>query len=534
MLRTMEARSSTRKTFADVSNILVGDTAASDEDDEILLDYVKEKATSQTGKKRQKEAVTARDDENSRKKGSSVRDAEVDRLYDVDGDQVGSVVPGKYKNRKNAGTTVISFGGCVASKQVESPVIVRVEPYRGHNDLDEPYRFMFENLRDKAGHLDETICRVGDWIIEKNGLPDDPPHDFLQTSPDAFLCVGRVCCDSPEGRLNPQSVVLQGSQDTTFGKTLAFDPTQVSEYSLFPGQIIAATATNPNGSAVIASKVYSDAAPLTRPHSIGHISEKEPLSVVLASGPFTTCDNLDFEPLKDLLKYVKKTRPHAVFLIGPFLDERNDVAASASETYDLIFERAIRMIMNEMKESSTQVIIVSSSHEMHHLPIFPTPAYQREFMSFDPGNNIFFMADPCMVDISGIVFGLTSTDILFHLGKEEISFPPRSGDRLRRLATHILQQRSFYPLFPPNEEVNLDVSALERHGQLEVQPHVLVLPSDLLHFYKEINGALVVNPGRLTKRECGGVFATMTVRHGNVEDADETFASRVHGQIVRV
>ena len=75
-------------------------------------------------------------------------------------------------------------------------------------------------------------------------------------------------------------------------------------------------------------------------------------------------------------------------------------------------------------------------------------------------------SDPCLLNIEGVLFGVTATDILFHLGKEEISFPPHSGDRLRRLANHLVQQQSFYPLFPPNEDLGLDLETLEAHGQV--------------------------------------------------------------------
>ena len=78
----------------------------------------------------------------------------------------------------------------------------------------------------------------------------------------------------------------------------------------------------------------------------------------------------------------------------------------------------------------------------------------------------FQVSDPCILNIEGVLFGITSADVLFHLGKEEISFPPHSGDRLRRLANHLVQQRSFYPLFPPNEELSIDLEMLEAHGQV--------------------------------------------------------------------
>ena len=35
--------------------------------------------------------------------------------------------------------------------------------------------------------------------------------------------------------------------------------------------------------------------------------------------------------------------------------------------------------------------------------------------------HVHFMPDPCMLSINGIVFGVTSTDVLFQLGSEEIA-----------------------------------------------------------------------------------------------------------------
>ena len=45
-----------------------------------------------------------------------------------------------------------------------------------------------------------------------------------------------------------------------------------------------------------------------------------------------------------------------------------------------------------------------------------------------------------------IVFGSTSNDILFALSSDEVSQAP--GNRLTRLASHLLLQQSFYPVFP--------------------------------------------------------------------------------------
>lgn len=46
--------------------------------------------------------------------------------------------------------------------------------------------------------------------------------------------------------------------------------------------------------------------------------------------------------------------------------------------------------------------------------VYPTPPY-------DVAGNFTFVSDPALLDIEGVVVALTATDILFHLGKEEIS-----------------------------------------------------------------------------------------------------------------
>ena len=134
--------------------------------------------------------------------------------------------------------------------------------------------------------------------------------------------------------------------------------------------------------------------------------------------------------------------------------------------------------------------------------------------------------------VAGLTLGITATDILFHLGKEEISFPPRSGDRLRRLAGHLLQQRSFYPLYPPNDEINLDMEQLENIAGFDAKPDVMILPSDLLHFFKDIDGTLAMNPQRLTRGEGGGVFARLKVVPSENEADKKRYS--VSAEIVRI
>ena len=436
----------------------------------------------------------------------------------------------KYSSRTNAGKVMIKFGSeeMLSSKAWinSTPYEVTIKTETAKHPRD--YRYMFERLRDKAGHLDENICHIGDLLSASNALD---PHDMCMVMPETFDVVGRICCDS-EGRLNAKSIVLQGSQDVCRGRTLPLDPSMVTNYSLFPGQIVGVKATNPTGNRLIASSLMFDGSPkLTPVQKIKLNDASSHMQVVVSSGPYTTTDNLNYEPLNDLLQYVAKHQPHVLILCGPFVDAKHPKVESGDigdVTFDGLFAHVMKKVAEVLQDIDTQVLIVPSSRDVHHSFIYPTPAFPDAKSS----NQIRMMTDPCTVSIEGVTFGITSTDILFHLGKEEISFPPRSGDRLRRLATHLIQQRSFYPLYPPSEDVNLDSEQLEAIAQFDQQPHVMILPSDLLHFFKDINGGLVMNPQRLSRGEGGGVFARLKIQGGS--DEDNPFAKRVSAEIVRI
>ena len=133
------------------------------------------------------------------------------------------------------------------------------------------------------------------------------------------------------------------------------------------------------------------------------------------------------------------------------------------------------------------------------LPLTYTTSYQR----------IKFQPNPCRFKINDISFGIASVDVLFHLRKEEYfklgstldgAIHAREGDNstdpMSNLVRHLLDQRSFYPVFPVPEEhahdLNLDVSHLDggvgmvdvSGGEVDYAPDVLIVPSRLKRFEK--------------------------------------------------
>lgn len=122
------------------------------------------------------------------------------------------------------------------------------------------------------------------------------------------------------------------------------------------------------------------------------------------------------------------------------------------------------------------------------------------------------LPNPCTFQINEVVFGVTATDVLFHISMEETNANLLPGSRLRRIAQNLIQQQSYYPLFPPNRSMNLDWKQ-SQGWKMPCRPDVLIIPSRLSPFCSPVlESTMVLNPGHLTKGTTGGTYATMEIR----------------------
>lgn len=99
--------------------------------------------------------------------------------------------------------------------------------------------------------------------------------------------------------------------------------------------------------------------------------------------------------------------------------------------------------------------------------------------------------------------------MVFHLSTEETS-RGLTDERICRLAGYLIEQRSFYPLFPPRAGTQLEVPKL-RLLDIPVTPDLILLPSNVIAFAKDVDGVLCVNPGKLSKAQQGGAYTKLTV-----------------------
>ncbi|XP_074861834.1 DNA polymerase alpha subunit B isoform X4 [Carettochelys insculpta] len=302
---------------------------------------------------------------------------------------------------------------------------------------------------------------------------------------------------------------------------------------LVPSQVVVMEGINSTGGKLVASKLY-EGVPLPFYQLTGQTEDLEQQMVLIACGPYTTSDSITYDPMLDLIDVINKDKPDVCILFGPFLDAKHEQVENCQLTrsFEDIFKHCLKMIIEGTRSAGSHLVFVPSLRDVHHDYIYPQPPFSCYDLSKDDKQRVHFVSDPCTLAINGVIFGLTSTDLLFHMGAEEISSNSGVSDRFTRILKHVLTQRSYYPLYPPSEEMNIDYENFYNYVSLPVTPDVLVAPSELRYFVKEVLGCVCVNPGRLTKGQVGGTYSRLNVRRQDMEE--ERKSPCIAAQVVKI
>eukprot|EP01038_Epipyxis_sp_PR26KG_P005777 gene5777-7975_t len=482
-------------------------------------------------------------------------------------------VSGNYLKRTNAGQTVTSFNTSLSQRgnfepSLQGPLGIRCKVNSFESDFEnisERYRFMYTSLDERSRALEKHMLKVQADMCKMANIDETSLQPIGVPSQDLVWVCGRICCDG-EGKINKSSVLLEGSRRDSGGRRSHLDLSEISSYSLFPGQIVLVEGINSSGRKMTARKIIegqpcpnamSSPSSLIDFHHSKKYQDSQPLQVITASGPFTTSDNLDYLPLQDLLYQVLQKKPDVLILTGPFVDitqpllstgevklingdnDGEDTPEEHMASYEMVFvERVIRDCLQSMFSSEvdlgklpTQIILVPSLLDAHHEFVFPQPPFgdrdriNTNFFEEDLGilsipytnpedkmRRIHLMPNPCMFRVNEVLFSVCSNDILFSISSDEVS-SNIEGNRLARLATHVMQQQSFCAQFPVPSNIPSQYDLRHaRHCEFKLTPDVLVIPSKLTPLVKELtNGSLVINPGQLTKGTTGGTFAELSI-----------------------
>ncbi|KAF8451840.1 DNA polymerase alpha/epsilon subunit B-domain-containing protein [Terfezia claveryi] len=354
------------------------------------------------------------------------------------------------------------------------------------------YRPMHQKQRDSSETLDQKIEAFLCLISEIHNIPFEEFSDPSSASPGDVVAVGRICSDSvSDGKLNQASLVLESCRRVGAGSRISlkfdkleklpdsFTSKEGNSFSLFPGQIVALRGVNPNGKFFSVQEILEipNLPPAaTQKQDLLALSQKcvGGLRVMIASGPYTTHDNLDYEPLTELCERARASKPDVLILLGPFIDIDHPMIAEgdfdldttgedaiedpeSGGTLEDLFRQRISSKIRIVDANATMVILIPSTRDAVSKHIsFPQEALNRRGLELD--RNVKCLPNPAMFSLNEVVVAATTTDTLFDLCRAQIlvhptSLPPAQSaisiPPTTRAVRHILTQRAFYPVFPP-------------------------------------------------------------------------------------
>lgn len=476
-----------------------------------------------------------------------------------------------FNDRPNAGQIVeILNDQLPASEPPMAPFSEARIKVTANSDLKKlSYKPMAMKSSEASEILDDRIDEFMLMIQAHHQLEDSAFGSAASQAINEIVAVGRIASDSSDGKLNTASLVLETSRRMGAGLRISIGLGAVPSFQFFPGQIVALRGINASGHEFTVSEVLEVPLPsvaasmpagleahLQRmrggPDAMDSDSAPAPLNIMIGAGPYTADDNLDFEPLHALCGQAADTYADVLILVGPFLDAEHPLVATGdfdlpdeamnepdTATLKTVFKYLISRAFHSLVAANptiTILLIPSVRDAVAAHVSWPQEPFPRKDLGLPP-KQVKVVGNPMTVSLNEIVTGISSQDILSELRHEEVTGDrAQDGGILARLPKYLIEQRHFFPLYPPVDRkllprtgttegvppgAMLDLSYLKLGEMLNVRPDMLIVPSALPPFAKVVESVLVINPGFLSKRKAAGTYARLTVQPAAVKEEDE-------------
>lgn len=433
-------------------------------------------------------------------------------------------------------------------------------------------RFMMEDVHSKQRAMRDRIEYIGQFLmaqiqseeeergaakgamaVDKDGDAedgDDGDDDDLKSDGLVFSALDepsqRECYflgrlqndgeDSGTDKVTAGNVVMESVD----GKRVKLNLSGLDSMALFPGQIAAVRGMNSSGKEVVVSALYQSAGLAVKVESGSNsvpnvMSSGGGLEVVIACGPFTARDSVEFEgsTMHSLAKSVNARRPAVVVLMGPFTDCDNEQIkrGEIESSFHDLFERLLSSFLRFVDVDGLQTVVLPSPKDVHHFSAFPQRRYAAtpELASWP---NLYFLPNPAELRLNNVRVGLCAADLLYDFCR--IGLTKNIKDRLLSLMTHCIDQQSFYPLQPAAKSLRMDYGqhrGLYIHDKLDL----LIVPSTLKQFAKvhDATNTVCINPSFLTRMNRGGTYAVLNILDSDCYDIED-YSERIKVDIFRI
>lgn len=435
-----------------------------------------------------------------------------------------------FSERQNAGQIVETLNShlSVYEAPIAPPAESRVK-LTANTDLKKfSYKPMAMHLSEASEVLDDRIDEFQALIQAHHNFEDSAFGNATNQATNEIVAVGRIVSDALEGKLNASSLMLETSRRTGAGLRIPLKVESVS-HEFFPGQIVAVRGINASGNYFSVNEVIE--MPLLPPaaslpstmdalNNRLEVEEDGPenaacaLNILVSSGPYTADDNLAFEPLQALCEKAAESYADVLIMVGPILDLEHPLLASGdfdlpedssiepdkatlNDVFRILVGTPIRHLALQVP-NITIILIPSVRDAVNKHVSWPQEPFDKKVLGLPKQARV--VTNPVTISLNEIVVGISAQDVLWDLRRDEVKVGrTKESDLMARLPRHLIQQRHFFPLFPPADRNSLpktgtdegvatgmpmDVTFLKLGDWLNVRPDMLITPSALSPFAK--------------------------------------------------
>lgn len=213
-----------------------------------------------------------------------------------------------------SGKVVYTFGNptLLASTQWHStqPKQTKIQQLLLHNgeslgSNSSNSKYMLDSLKEKCEIAGDRIFHIGQGLCKKVFGSDSDEYVLSQVdvhSQNTIKTIGTIACEHDE-HLDAASTLLIGSDEMRC-RTTRLNFSQAKSVAVFPGQVVLVSGMKPNPQTLMVEEIISEGIlQLPTPPTLTN-----ELSFVIAAGPFTHDDDLVYDPLQDLIHYLKDHR----------------------------------------------------------------------------------------------------------------------------------------------------------------------------------------------------------------------------------
>ncbi|KAH9411430.1 DNA polymerase [Ordospora pajunii] len=339
-------------------------------------------------------------------------------------------------------------------------------------------------------------------------------------SASSFCTYGMIV--NPTGiKLDASNICVASNIDGSNDVVVRLNLEHLCRYSVFPGQIIAVKGKNIGGDEIIVERL--DCVPVVDVNtadagSLGNASNNP--RIIAFQGPYYS--ELS-ECGVDVFERVLAMEADILILIGPFVKPLQELGGESpfGVLSDVFMPKVRRWLRQHLWR---KVVLVPSIGDPTCLNVYPQEAIDTE------EERMYCVSNPCEIFVNRCLVAISSLDMPLEICSEECFYNSGDadatdvcgellfkGDRMDRLAHHLVFQRSFVPVFPSRSAISYSSPEGLMMG---MAPDVYLVVSRLKGFCRRAGPSLVVNLGFVARGGKACVIKPGTGGEANAEFVD--------------